>query len=52
MTNSVIFDPLLPLAVLMALGGVVILGVVLAVWRGLRGWALRGCTGCLFCSRC
>ena len=45
MTNSVIFDPLLPLAVLMALGGVVILGVVLAVWRGLRGWALRGCTG-------
>ncbi|MDE1132647.1 MAG: hypothetical protein OSA49_13935 [Ascidiaceihabitans sp.] len=45
MINSIIFDPLLPLTVLMALGGVVVLGVALAVWRGLRGWALRGCAG-------
>ena len=45
MINSIIFDPLLPLTVLVALGGVVVLGVVLAVWRGLRGWALRGCAG-------
>jgi hypothetical protein len=45
MINSIIFDPLLPLTVLGALGGVVVLGVVLAVWRGLRGWALRGCAG-------
>ena len=45
MINSIIFDPLLPLTVLMPLGGVVVLGVVLALWRGLRGWALRGCAG-------
>ena len=45
MINSIIFDPLLPLTVLVALGGVVVLGVVLALWRGLRGWALRGCAG-------
>lgn len=45
MTGSIIFDPLLPLAVLIVLAGVVLAGIVLALWRGLRGWALRGCAG-------
>ena len=45
MTGSIIFDPLLPYMVLPVLGAVVFAGVVLALWRGLRGWALRGCAG-------
>jgi hypothetical protein len=45
MTGSIIFDPLLPYVVLAALGVVVFAGVVFAVLRGLRGWALRGCAG-------
>lgn len=42
MTGTVIFDPLLPWPVLAALGAVALAGVVLAVWRGLAGWWLRG----------
>ncbi|MFT5632188.1 MAG: hypothetical protein ACI9HB_003377, partial [Gammaproteobacteria bacterium] len=45
MTGSIIFDPLLPYMVLSVLGAVVFAGVILALWRGLRGWALRGCAG-------
>ncbi|MFT5785825.1 MAG: hypothetical protein ACI9KK_001176 [Ascidiaceihabitans sp.] len=45
MTGSIIFDPLLPYMVLAVLGAVVFAGIVLALWRGLRGWALRGCAG-------
>jgi hypothetical protein len=45
MTGSIIFDPLVPYPVLMFLGAVVFAGVVLAMWRGLRGWALRGGAG-------
>ncbi len=45
MTGSIIFDPLVPLAVLIVLAVVVFVGLVLALWRGLRGWALRGCAG-------
>ena len=42
MTGTVIFDPLIPLVLLIALGVLAAFGVLLAVWRGLSGWALRG----------
>jgi hypothetical protein len=41
MTNNILFDPLLPMPVLVALAVVVALGILLAVLRGLRGWGLR-----------
>jgi hypothetical protein len=41
MTNNILFDPLLPMPVLVALAVVVALGILLAVLRGLRGWSLR-----------
>ena len=45
MTASVVFDPLLPWPILAVLAAIVFVGVVLALWRGLRGWALRGMAG-------
>ena len=45
MTGSIIFDPLVSFTVLAVLGAVVVVGVILALMRGLRGWALRGCAG-------
>ncbi len=42
MTGTVIFDPLLPWTWLIALTVIAAAGVALAVFRGLRGWALRG----------
>ena len=45
MNNSVIFDPLVPWLVLAVLGGIVLAGTLLAVLRGLRGWAMRGVAG-------
>ena len=42
MTGTVIFDPLLPWPILGTLAALALLGIVLAVWRGLSGWALRG----------
>ena len=42
MTGTVIFDPMIPLVLLIALGVLATVGVLLAVWRGLSGWALRG----------
>jgi hypothetical protein len=41
MTGQIIFDPLLPWAVLAVLGGLVLIAAVLALVRGLSGWALR-----------
>lgn len=41
MTGQIIFDPLLPWAVLAVLGGVVLIAAVLALMRGLSGWSLR-----------
>ncbi|HEY9020474.1 MAG TPA: hypothetical protein VIN17_07450 [Paracoccaceae bacterium] len=41
MTGQIIFDPLLPWAVLALLGGVVLVAAILALVRGLSGWALR-----------
>ncbi len=42
MTGTVIFDPLIPWPILLAVALIAVAGVVLAVWRGLSGWALRG----------
>ncbi len=41
MTGQIIFDPLLPWAVLAVLGAVVAVAATLALVRGLAGWALR-----------
>ncbi len=42
MTGTVIFDPLIPWPVLAIVAALAVGGVILAVWRGLSGWALRG----------
>ncbi|NOD33206.1 MULTISPECIES: hypothetical protein [unclassified Ruegeria] len=42
MTGTVIFDPLIPWPILAAVGAIAVAGVVLALRRGLSGWALRG----------
>ena len=42
MTGSIVFDPLLPWVFIASLAAFAGLGVVLALWRGLQGWALRG----------
>jgi hypothetical protein len=39
--SSVIFDPAFPWPALWAAGGVVLALTALALWRGLKGWALR-----------
>ena len=41
MSRSVVFDPLVPLPLIWALGGLAVLLLALAAWRGLRGWPLR-----------
>lgn len=45
MIGSLVFQPLLPLPVVIVLAVVVVIGTVLALWRGLTGWALRGLAG-------
>lgn len=42
MTGTLILDPLIPWPVLIAIAGVALAAVGLALWRGLSGWALRG----------
>ncbi|MFC3613307.1 hypothetical protein ACFORG_05995 [Lutimaribacter marinistellae] len=42
MTGTVLFDPLIPWALIAVVSGIAIAGVALALWRGLSGWALRG----------
>ncbi|MES0825689.1 hypothetical protein [Ruegeria sp. SCP11] len=42
MTGTVIFDPLIPWPVLAIVASIAVAGVILALWRGLSGWALRG----------
>lgn len=39
---SVVFAPLLPWPVLAGVGALAVLLLAVALWRGLRGWALRG----------
>ena len=41
MTGLVLFDPLLPLWAIATLGGLTLLAVAYAWWRGLAGWSLR-----------
>ncbi|MCR8825331.1 hypothetical protein [Pseudosulfitobacter koreensis] len=41
MTGTIVFDPLLPWLWLAVLAAIALAGVALAVFRGLRGWALR-----------
>jgi hypothetical protein len=45
MTGTLILDPLLPLLVLYGVAGLALLALVLAVWRRLPGWWLRGLAG-------
>lgn len=42
MTSTIVFDPLIPWALLMMVAVIATLGVMLALLRGLRGWGLRG----------
>ncbi len=42
MTQSLLFLPLIPAMVLYVLLGLAVMLVLLALWRGLGGWALRG----------
>ncbi|APX13319.1 hypothetical protein [Tateyamaria omphalii] len=42
MTGTVLFDPLLPWPILAVVTALAMAGVVLALIRGLNGWALRG----------
>ncbi len=41
MTGNIVFDPLLPWPLVIGLAVFALLGVGLALWRGLSGWALR-----------
>ncbi|WP_417246525.1 hypothetical protein [Celeribacter sp.] len=41
MIRDIVFSPLVPLPVLIALAGLVTALVIFAAWRGLLGWALR-----------
>ncbi len=45
MTSTIVFDPLVPWALLLMVAVIAALGVMLALVRGLRGWALRGLAG-------
>ena len=42
MTGTIVFDPLIPWMLLAVVAGLALAGVVLALLRGLGGWALRG----------
>lgn len=42
--SDIIFDPLIPWPVLWSAGGVALVAMAFAFWRGLRGWALRALT--------
>ncbi|AUC53700.1 MULTISPECIES: glutamine amidotransferase [unclassified Sagittula] len=43
--GQIVFDPLLPWVVIYALAALAFAGVVLALWRGLKGWPLRFLAG-------
>ncbi|MGR3836998.1 MAG: glutamine amidotransferase [Cognatishimia sp.] len=42
MSNSLLFDPLIDPSILAVLAAIMLATVGFALWRGLRGWALRG----------
>ena len=41
MTQTILFDPLVPWPVIWAAGGVTLAALLLGLWNGLSGWALR-----------
>lgn len=45
MTTTIVFDPLVPWALLIMVAVIAALGVLLALVRGLRGWGLRALAG-------
>lgn len=45
MTSSIVFDPLIPWPMLIVVALIALIGVVIALARGLRGWPLRGLAG-------
>ncbi len=45
MTGTLILDPLIPLIALYIVAGLAAVGLVLALWRRLPGWWLRGLAG-------
>ena len=45
MTGTLIFDPLLPWLLIAVLAAALVIGVGLALWRGLSGWPLRALAG-------
>ncbi|MEM9580469.1 MAG: hypothetical protein AAF891_07250, partial [Pseudomonadota bacterium] len=45
MTQTIVFDPLVPMPLLIAAAVVVLAGLALALWRGLTGAWLRGLAG-------
>ncbi|MGC1505236.1 MAG: hypothetical protein WA782_13995 [Sulfitobacter sp.] len=42
MTATVVFDPLIPVSLLIVVIIIALIGLILAILRGLNGWALRG----------
>ncbi|KAE9632296.1 hypothetical protein [Parasedimentitalea maritima] len=42
MTQTILFDPLVPWVVIWTLAAIMLLSIAAALWRGLSGWALRG----------
>lgn len=42
MTGTILFDPMIPWPILIGVAGLSLAGVLLALWRNLSGWALRG----------
>ena len=42
MTSTIVYDPLIPLSLLIVVAIIAFIGVLLAGIRGLQGWALRG----------
>ena len=42
MTETLLFDPLVPLPLIYAAAALAVVFVGVALWRGLSGWWLRG----------
>jgi hypothetical protein len=47
MSGTLIFDPLVPWVIVIAIAVLAALGILLAVWRRLQGWWLRGLAGAI-----
>ena len=42
MTATIVYDPLIPFSLLIVVTIIALIGLILAILRGLNGWALRG----------